>query len=80
MKADREKFNFRVKNNASLAKDAGVVVQSGKLNHSTWSSIKGNSQGKVNEYESRVYEFRNSSKASQYQGDRTYNDATSFRR
>jgi hypothetical protein len=79
MKADREKFNVRVRNNESLAKDAGVSVQSTPITKAAWDVIKGNSQSKVNEYESKVYEFRNSSKASQYQADKTYNDATSFK-
>ena len=80
MKADREKYNIRIRNNATYAKDAGLTEQLGPIDKTTWDAIKGNSQIKVNEYEGKVYEFRNSSKASEYQGDRMYNDATSFRR
>lgn len=80
MIADREKYNIRIRNNVTYAKDAELTEQLGPIDKTTWDAIKGNSQIKVNEYEGKVYEFRNSSKASEYQGDRMYNDATSFRR
>ena len=85
MKADREKFLVRAENNAALIGDAKLIKtledikHDGKLKNTYWADIKGKSQGKVNEYESEVYRYRNSSKASQYQADRTYNDATSFK-
>lgn len=85
MKADREKFLVRAENNAALIGDAELtqtlekVKESKKLTKEYWDSIKGKSQGKVNEYESEVYRHRNSTQASRYQANRTYNDTTSFK-
>lgn len=78
MKADREKYNVRVKNNPDLARDAHISESSGPISSTEMKNIKDNSQINVNNYESEVYRYKNSSQASQYQADKTYNETTKF--
>lgn len=87
MAGERAKFNTRVQNNAEFAKRAGITELNSPAAYynlfdnpsSGVKGVKGKSQGKVTALEQDVYQYKNSSKASKYQADKTYNEATKLK-
>lgn len=80
MKAEREKYNVRVSNNRSSAKQSKVSMLDSAVDSATLKSIKDSSQAQKNAADMDVYRYQQSTQNDIYQGNKEMAEARRYRK